>query len=89
MAKRLCIGDPLDGQWTEVLDGQAFFQAPGRAQLLYPRRRFMPVGRRGHVEVYAPKDRSYNEVPERLAANQRPAARPASRKEPSALTAAP
>ena len=57
MATRLCIGGPLDGQWTEVLDGQAFFEAPGhKPPLLYTRRRFMPVGGRGHVEVYAPKD---------------------------------
>ncbi len=55
MAKRLCVGGPLDGQWTEVVDGQRFFQAPDRS-VLYTRRRFMPVGGRGHVEVYAPKD---------------------------------
>jgi hypothetical protein len=80
MAKRLCVGGPLDGQWTEVLDGQAFFQAPGSGQLLYTRRRFMPVGGRGHIEVYAPKDMSDNDVLEELTANYRPAARPAKRK---------
>ncbi len=51
MATRLCVG-----QWTEVLDGQAFFEAPHERTLLYTRRRFMPVGGRGYVEVYAPKD---------------------------------
>jgi hypothetical protein len=44
MAKRLCIGGPLDGQWTEVLDGQAFFEAPHERTLLYTRRKFMPRG---------------------------------------------
>jgi hypothetical protein len=80
MATRLCIGGPLDGQWTEVLDGQAFFEAPHERTLLYTRRRFMPVGGRGHVEVYAPKDMSGNEALKLLAAHYRPAARPASRK---------
>jgi hypothetical protein len=80
MAKRLCIGGPLDGQWTEVLDGQAFFYPPRDKSLLYTRRRFMPVGGRGHVEVYAPKDVTDNEALELLAAHYRPAARPASRK---------
>ena len=78
MAKRLCVGGPLDGQWTEVVDGQRFFQAPDRS-VLYTRRRFMPVGGRGHVEGYAPKDVTDNEALELLAANYR-AARPASRK---------
>jgi hypothetical protein len=77
MAKRLCIGGPLDGQWTEVLDGQAFFYPPRDKSLLYTRRRFMPVGGRGHVEVYAPKNMSDNEALELLAAHYRP---PASRK---------
>jgi hypothetical protein len=40
----------------------------------------MPVGGRGHVEVYAPKNMSDNEALELLAAHYRPAARPASRK---------
>ncbi len=80
MAKRLCIGGPLDGQWTEVLDGQAFFEAPHDRTLLYIRRRFMPVGGRGHVEVSAPKNMSDNEALELLAANYRPAPRPTSRK---------
>jgi hypothetical protein len=80
MAKRLCIGGPLDGQLTEVLDGQAFFHAPHDQSLLYTRRRFMPVGGRGHVEVYAPKEMNDNEALELLAAHYRPAARPASRK---------
>jgi hypothetical protein len=56
MAKRLCIGGPVDGQWREVLTGQAFFPAPGQPELLYTRRRFMAAGGRGHVEVYAPED---------------------------------
>ena len=69
MAQRLCIGGPLDGQWTEVLEGQAFFEAPGeKPPLLYTRRRFMPVGGRGHVEIYAPKDMSDNEALEQLVA---------------------
>ena len=79
MAKRLCIGGPFDGQWTDVVDGQRFFLAPDRS-LFYTRRRFMPVGGRGHVEVYAPKDVTDNEALELLAAHYRPAARPASRK---------
>jgi hypothetical protein len=75
MAKRLCIGGPLDGQQIEILDGQAFFEAPGhKPPLLYTRRRFMPVGGRGHVKVYAPKDMSGNEVLEQLVANYRPTA---------------
>jgi hypothetical protein len=79
MAKRLCIGGPLDGEWTEVLEGQAFFEAPRDRALLYTRRRFMPVGGRGHVEVYAPKDMTDNEALELLAVNYR-AARPAARR---------
>ena len=59
MAKRLCIGGPLDGQKIEVLDGQAFFAAPGELELLYTRRRFMAVGGKGHVEVYAPVESHY------------------------------
>jgi hypothetical protein len=42
--------------------------------LLYTCRRFMPVGGRGHVKVYAPKDMSGNEVLEQLVANYRLAA---------------
>ena len=80
MARCLCIGGPLDGEWMEVLDGQAFFEAPRERTLLYTRRRFMPVGGRGHIEVYAPKDMSDNDVLEELSANYRPAARPAKRK---------
>ena len=80
MTKRLCIGGPLDGQWMEVLDGQAFFHAPPDESLLYTRRRFMPVGGRGHVEVYAPKDMSDNETLELLAAYYRPPAGAAPRK---------
>jgi hypothetical protein len=81
MTERLCIGGPLDGQWTEVLDGQAFFfYAPRDESLLYTRRRFMPVGGRGHVEVYASKDMSDNEALDFLAARYGPPARPASRK---------
>jgi len=81
MAERLCIGGPLDGQRMEVVDGQRFFQVPGHEPPpLYTRHRFMPVGGRGHVEIYAPKDMSDNEVLEELAANYRSAARPASRK---------
>jgi hypothetical protein len=72
VAKRLCIGGPLDGEWMEVLNGQAFFYAPGPGKLLYTRRRFMPVGGRGHVEAYAPKDMSDNEALEQLAAHYRP-----------------
>ena len=78
MAKRLCVGGPLDGQSMEVVDGQRFFRVPGR--LLYTLRKFMPVGGRGHVEVYAPKDMSDDDVLERLVANYRPAIRPAFRK---------
>jgi hypothetical protein len=63
----------------EVLDGQAFFEAPRERTLLYTRRRFMPVGGRGHIEVYAPKDMSDNEALELQAANYR-AARPAPRR---------
>jgi hypothetical protein len=77
MAKRLCVGGPLDGQKMEVIDGQRFFSTPGK--LLYTLRRFMPVGGRGHVEMYAPKDMSDDEVLEQLAANYRPATRPGSR----------
>jgi len=33
--------------------------------LLYTRRHFMPVGGKGHVEAYAPKDMSDNEALER------------------------
>ena len=58
MTKRLCIGGRLDGQQMEVLEGQAFFQASGKPDLLYTRRKFMAVGGKGHVEVYAPKDMS-------------------------------
>jgi hypothetical protein len=72
VAKRLCIGGPLDGEWMEVLNGQAFFRAPGPGKLLYTRRRFMAVGGRGHVEAYAPKDMSDNEALEQLAAHYRP-----------------
>jgi hypothetical protein len=79
MASRLCVGGPLDGEWTEVLEGQAFFETPRDRTLLYTRRRFMPVGGRGHVEVYAPKDMSDNEALELLVANYR-AARPAARR---------
>ena len=79
MARRLCVGGPLDGEWMEVLDGQAFFEAPRERTLLYTRRRFMPVGGRGHIEVYAPKDMSDNEALELQAANYR-AARPAPRR---------
>jgi hypothetical protein len=79
MARCLCIGGPLDGEWMEVLDGQAFFEAPRERTLLYTRRRFMPVGGRGHIEVYAPKDMSDNEALELQAANYR-AARPAPRR---------
>ena len=75
MPKRLCIGGPLDGQWVEVLDGQAFFHPPGNPELLYTRRRFMPVGGRGHVEAYAPKEMSDNEALELLAASYRAAGR--------------
>jgi len=79
VAKRLCIGGLLNGEWMEVLDGQAFFEAPHERTLLYTRRRFMPVGGRGHIEVYAPKDMSDNEALELQAANYR-AARPAPRR---------
>jgi hypothetical protein len=48
--------------------------------LLYTRRRFMLVGGRGHVEVYAPKDIADNEAPEQMAANYRQGAARASRK---------
>jgi hypothetical protein len=40
----------------------------------------MPIGGHGHVEVYAPKDMSDNEVLEQMAANYRPGAARASRK---------
>jgi hypothetical protein len=71
---------PARWEWMEVLDGQAFFHAPSPGKLLYTRRRFMPVGGRGHVEAYAPKDMSDNEALEQLAAHYRPTVSPASRK---------
>jgi len=77
MAKRLCIRGPLDGQWQEVLDGQPFFPAPKDGGLLYSRRKFMAVGGKGHVEVYAPKDvMSDNEALEALVARYGGAAVP-------------
>ena len=80
VTKRLCIGGALDGQWVDVIEGQAFFHGPDDPTLLYTRRKFMPVGGKGHIEVYAPKDMSDNEALEQMARSYRPAARRASRK---------
>jgi len=57
------------------LDGQAFFHAPGQEQLLYTLRKFMPVGGRGHIEAYAPKNMSDVAALALLVANYRVAAR--------------
>jgi hypothetical protein len=40
----------------------------------------MPVGGRGHAEVYAPKDMSDHEALEQMVANCRPGPRPVMRK---------